>query len=73
VRTGAELNLIGEWTVEAWFKDEDPSGFSHDCVNLTNKGGREASPESPYFVSLGYTRLVAGLRSKGTDQVRRRR
>jgi len=63
-----DLNLTGDWTVEAWFKDEDPSGFNHDYVNLLNKGDRATNAEAPYFLSLGYKRLVAGLRSNWTDQ-----
>jgi len=63
-----DLNLTGDWTVEAWFKDEDPSGFNHDYVNLLNKGDRATNAEAPYFLSLGYKRLVAGLRFNWTDQ-----
>src|SRR5436190_19208980 len=66
--TASDLNLLSDWTLETWFKDESPLGFNHDYVNLINKGDREANAESPYFVSLGYKRLVAGLRSKWSDQ-----
>ncbi len=68
-RHSPDLNLAGDWTVEAWFKDEDPSGFNHEYVTLLNKGDRDANPEAPFFISLGYKRLVAGLRSNWTDQV----
>jgi hypothetical protein len=62
-----DLNLTSDWTVETWFKDEDPNGFNHDYVQLVNKGDRAANAESPYFVLLGFKRLVAGLRSGWID------
>src|SRR5262249_52970079 len=33
-----DVNLTGDWTLELWFKDEDPNGFDHDYVTLLNKG-----------------------------------
>src|SRR6185369_17656247 len=62
-----DLNLTGDWTIETWFKDESPLGFNHDYVNLLNKGDREASGEAPFFLSLGYKTLIAGVRSGWTD------
>jgi hypothetical protein len=62
-----DLNLTSEWTVETWFKDEDPNGFNHDYAQLLNKGDRAANAESPYFVLLGFKRLVAGLRTGWID------
>lgn len=62
-----DLNLTHDWTLETWFKDENPLGFNHAYVNLLNKGDREGHPEAPYFLSLGYKRLVAGLRTGWTD------
>jgi hypothetical protein len=63
----ADLNLLGDWTVEAWFKDESPLGFNHDYTNLINKGDREANAEAPYAVSIGFKTLVASVRTKWTD------
>jgi len=62
-----DLNLSGDWTVETWFKDESPLGFNHDYVQLLNKGDRDSNPESPYYITLGYKRIVAGLRSGWAD------
>jgi hypothetical protein len=28
----AGTKFVSDWTVEAWFKDEDPNGFNHDYV-----------------------------------------
>src|SRR5262249_7810547 len=58
----ADLNLTGDWTIELWFKDEDPNGFNHDYTTLLNKGDRQSSAESPYVVSLGFKQLLVGQR-----------
>jgi hypothetical protein len=65
--SGAKLNLTGDWTVEAWFKDEDPNGFDHEFRQLLNKGDRNSDPESPYFVLIGHNHLLAGVRSGWVD------
>ena len=62
-----DLNVSGDWTVELWFKDEDPLGFAHDYVTLLNKGDRQSNSESPYFVTLGYGQLLVGLRTGWQD------
>ncbi|HEY3057352.1 MAG TPA: LamG-like jellyroll fold domain-containing protein [Chloroflexota bacterium] len=63
----AELDITGDWTIETWFKEESPLGFNHDYVQLLNKGDRDSNPESPYYITLGFKRLVAGLRSGSVD------
>jgi hypothetical protein len=63
----ADLNPSGDWTIETWFKDEDPRGFDHDYVTLLNKGDRGSSGASPYVISLGYKRLQVGQRSGWVD------
>jgi hypothetical protein len=67
VAAAPELNLTGSWTVEGWFKDQDPGGFNHDYRQILNKGDRNASSESPYYVTLGYNSILAGVRTAGTD------
>jgi len=62
-----DLNLTGDWTLELWFKDEDPNGFNHDYATLLNKGDRQTSSESPYVVSLGFKHLVVGVRAGSQD------
>jgi predicted extracellular nuclease len=62
-----DLNLTTDWTIETWFKDENPIGFNHDYVQLLNKGDRNSNPESPYYFTLGYNRLIVGLRSRWVD------
>jgi hypothetical protein len=64
--SGAKLNLTGNWTVEAWFKDEDVNGFNHDNREIVNKGDH-VSAESPYFILLGHNHIVAGVRTGGVD------
>jgi hypothetical protein len=62
-----DLNLNADWTVEAWFKDEDPAGFNHDFRQILMKGDRDASPEAPYFVLVGNNSILAGVRTAGQD------
>jgi hypothetical protein len=63
----ADLNLTGDWTVELWFKDENPNGFNHDYVTLINKGDRATNGESPYIISLGFKQLLVGQRTGFVD------
>jgi hypothetical protein len=61
-----ELNVTGSWTVEAWFKDEDPHGFNHDFRQIILKGDQN-SREIPFFILVGHNTIVAGLRTGGYD------
>ena len=63
----SDLNIQGDWTVEAWFKDEDPNGFDHDYRQIVMKGDRLSSPEAPYFVLIGNRQIIAGTRTMGQD------
>jgi hypothetical protein len=62
-----QLNPQGDWTVELWFKDDSVLGFNHDYTVLLNKGDRTSSPDAPYFVSVGFKRIVVGKRAAWTD------
>jgi hypothetical protein len=67
VASALDLNLTADWTVEAWFKDEDPSGFIHDYRQILIKGDRNSNPEAPYFVLVGQNQIIAGVRTGGVD------
>jgi len=67
VGSSTELNLTGDWTVETWFKDEDPNGFNHDFRQMVMKGDRNASAEAPYYIVVGNNHLLGGVRTAGTD------
>jgi hypothetical protein len=62
-----KLNLTGDWTVEAWFKDEDPAGFNHDFREILSKGDSTTCAEVPYFVLIGRNQIIAGVRTGGVD------
>jgi hypothetical protein len=62
-----DLNITGDWTVESWFKDEDPNGFNHDYRQILMKGDRNANPEAPYYVLVGRNSILAGVRTGGQD------
>ena len=57
------LNIIGNWTVEAWFKDESASGYNHDFTYIAMKGDSNNSGEAPYLMGIGWRNLFAGQRA----------
>src|SRR4029079_13250785 len=57
------LNILGDWTVEAWFKDENPVGYNHDNAYIALKGDTNNSGEAPYMVALAWNTLLAGVRT----------
>ncbi len=59
----APLNTLGDWTVEAWFKDENPAGFNHDNAYIVMKGDTNQSGEAPYMVGIAWNQLFAGVRT----------
>src|SRR5207237_6984882 len=69
VPAAPDLNLTGNWTVEAWFKDEDPNGFNHENRSILSKGDPALGSEVPYFVQEGHNNIIAGLRTGGRTAV----
>ena len=63
----ADLNITGDWTIESWFKDEDPNGFNHDYRQIVMKGDRDTTAEAPYFALIGQNHIIAGVRSGAQD------
>jgi glucose/arabinose dehydrogenase/endonuclease YncB( thermonuclease family) len=57
------LNVLGDWTVEAWFKDENPAGYNHDNAYIVMKGDTNQSGEAPYMVGVAWNQLFAGVRN----------
>jgi len=62
----AELNPTS-WTLELWFRDENPS-YNHPRSRILTKGDI-ASSDVPYFASIGSNLLTVGLRSGGSASV----
>jgi hypothetical protein len=60
------LNLTGNWTVEAWFKETDPVGYAHDFRSLVYKGDGVGG-EAPFYIIVGTGNLSAGLKSGGIN------
>ena len=67
--SAAELNVTGDWTVEAWFKDETAGGFNHDTAYIVMKGNTDIDSEGPYFIGVGWNTLIAGERTGWTNNV----
>jgi len=64
-----DLSLTGDWTIEAWFKDDNPS-YDHPRARLLTKGDT-AGKEVPYFIGVESNGLFVGLRSGGSPAVLR--
>jgi hypothetical protein len=58
-----KLNVTGDWTIEAWFKDETAGGYNHDTSYVLAKGDSNVNGEDPYFVGVQWNTLFAGERT----------
>jgi hypothetical protein len=61
------LNITGDWTVEAWFKDETAGGYNHDTTYIVMKGNTDIGSEAPYFVGIQWNTLFAGERTNWSN------
>jgi hypothetical protein len=66
VANSLDLNPSGDWTVELWFRDDDPNGFDHDFREVLNKGDGVA-PEAPYYLLIGNGSVLVGAGSLGIN------
>ncbi|HEY3062089.1 MAG TPA: PQQ-dependent sugar dehydrogenase, partial [Chloroflexota bacterium] len=57
------LNILGDWTLEAWFKDESATGYNHDFTYIAMKGDSNQGGEAPYLMGVGWRMLFAGQRT----------
>jgi len=58
-----DLNLIADWTVELWFKDESPRGYFHPPHVLVTKGDPVVDHQVPYGILIAFDVLAVGERS----------
>ena len=64
------LNITGDWTVEAWFKDENPANsYHHGDSFILIKGDTNQDGEAPYLMAINWNYLTVGLRSGFTNYV----
>jgi glucose/arabinose dehydrogenase/phosphodiesterase/alkaline phosphatase D-like protein len=64
----SKLNLTGDWTVEAWFKDQTPGGYNHQPAYLLIKGDTNANSEAPFLMDIEWGNLVVGERTAWANQ-----
>lgn len=76
IPNSSSLNTIGDWTAEAWFKDESTdsytggSNYNHPLRYILLKGDTDTNSESPYLISVGFNKLYAGSRTAwGNKQI----
>jgi hypothetical protein len=63
----SELNVVGDWTIEAWFRDEHAVGtFNHDFAYIAMKGNTNANAEAPFVLGVQWNNLFAGSRTGWT-------
>jgi len=60
-----ELDPTGSWTVEVWFRDQDPQGYGHSRARLITKGDPYVEANVPYALSIGGTALEIVMRANG--------
>ena len=65
----AKLKITGDWTVEAWFKDQSTSGYSHNPAYLLIKGDTNVAGEAPYLIEVDWGSIRAGERTAWNNQV----
>jgi len=58
-----ELDPSGDWTVEAWFKDQD--GFDHSRARILTKGDPYVEVNAPFALSVGTSQLEIAMRTGG--------
>jgi len=63
----SELNVTGDWTAEAWFKDESPYGYFHLPSTILIKGDVARDTEIPF--GLGIAAGALFVVEKANNQV----
>src|SRR5207302_1311927 len=58
-----ELSGVVDWTIEAWFKDENPT-YNHPRARILTKGDI-SSAEVPFFAAIDSNLLSIGVRAGG--------
>jgi glucose/arabinose dehydrogenase/endonuclease YncB( thermonuclease family) len=57
------LNILGDWTLEAWFKDTASTSYNHGDTYIAIKGDTNASGEAPYLMGISWNNLFVGTRT----------
>jgi len=63
VASAPDLNLVSDWTIETWFKDESPEGYFHVPRVLPTKGDPLVDSQVPYGLVIALNVLAVGERS----------
>ncbi len=57
------LNVLGDWTLESWFKDQAGTSYNHGDTYIAIKGDTNASGEAPYLMGISWNNLFVGTRT----------
>jgi hypothetical protein len=63
VADAPELDLVADWTIELWFKDESSGGYSHPARVLLTKDNPLVDRNVPYGMVIAFNVLAVGERS----------
>lgn len=61
----SQYSGIGNWTVEAWFKDESPFGYNHLPTFIISKGDLVEDRELPFAVGITFNALFVVEKTHG--------
>jgi hypothetical protein len=61
-------NLLGDWTIETWFKDQNPSGYNHGDAYLVMKGDSNQDSDAPFLMEIAWNTLFVGQRTAWANQ-----
>src|SRR5262249_40169981 len=67
--SASKLNLTGDWTVEAWLKDQTSGGYQHNPTYLLIKGDTNVNGEAPSLIEADWGVIRAGERTAWNSQV----
>jgi hypothetical protein len=61
--TASEVNVLGDWTVETWFKDTSPYGYFHLPTAILVKGDVVTDREVPFAIGVAFGQLFVTEKS----------
>lgn len=61
--SASEVNVLGDWTVETWFKDTSPYGYEHLPTAILVKGDVVTDKEIPFAIGIAFNQLFVTEKS----------
>jgi phosphodiesterase/alkaline phosphatase D-like protein len=61
----SEVNVLNDWTIEAWFKDESSNGYFHLPQTIISKGDEVSDKDVPFSIGITFGALYVTEKSNG--------